>query len=273
VLPDSVLLDRTVSDDGRPTTPGAVTTTWSEVSGFGTVTFGDPNAVDTTATFSSDGTYVLRLTANEGGATAADDVTVLVRPAGSGLAVESTVGAGSDDAEQSASGFVGLTSADLELVTDGNTVQTVATRFPGVAVPAGVTVTRAYIQFRTDEVSVGPAPLNIRAELADNPGTYQSVNGHVTSRPVTSSAVAWSLPDWNVVGERALPQRTSEIAGLVQQLVSRPGWASGNAMAFQFTGTGRRTAVAFEGGAASAPLLHVEYTPERRHPLATPRPR
>ena len=37
--------------------------TWSKVSGFGDVVFGNPNAVDTTASFSAAGTYVLRLTA------------------------------------------------------------------------------------------------------------------------------------------------------------------------------------------------------------------
>jgi len=260
VLPDVASLDGTVTDDGRPNPPGAVTTTWEKVTGFGTVTFGNPNAVDTTATFSVDGTYVLRLTASDSQATVADDITVLVRPEGSGLAVEVPLSAGTDDAEQTASGFVGLTSADLELVTDGNTVQTVGTRFAGVGVPAGATIDRAYIQFRADEVSTDVATLTIRAEASDNPTTYTSTNGNVTSRAVTATNVPWSPPAWNTVGERAAGQRTADISTLVQGLVNRAGWASGQAMAFQFTGSGRRTAFAFEGGAASAPLLHVEYT-------------
>ena len=37
---------------GCPTPPAAVTTTWSQVSGPGTVTFGNANAVDTSASFS-----------------------------------------------------------------------------------------------------------------------------------------------------------------------------------------------------------------------------
>lgn len=59
-----VNLDGTVTDDGRPT--NVITTTWNKVSGPGTVTFGNPNAVDTTASFSAVGTYVLRLTADDG---------------------------------------------------------------------------------------------------------------------------------------------------------------------------------------------------------------
>jgi PKD repeat protein len=46
---------------------------------------------------------------------------------------------------------------------------------------------------------------------------------------------------------------------VIQQIVSRPGWASGNALAIVVTGSGRRTAWAYNGNAALAPLLHIEY--------------
>jgi hypothetical protein len=79
-LPSNASLDGTVSDDGLPNPPGAVTTTWSQVSGPGTVTFGDANAVDTTASFSTDGVYTLRLTADDGALSASDEVIVTVNP-------------------------------------------------------------------------------------------------------------------------------------------------------------------------------------------------
>ena len=79
--PSSVGLDGTVSDDGLPNPPGALTTLWSRVSGPGTVSFADAGAVDTTATFSENGTYVLRLSAGDGELSASDDVTVTVNPA------------------------------------------------------------------------------------------------------------------------------------------------------------------------------------------------
>jgi hypothetical protein len=77
VAVDSVSLDATVTDDGLPNPPGAITsTTWSQLSGPGIVTFGDANAVDTTATFSQSGTYLLRLTAEDGELTTQDEVAV-----------------------------------------------------------------------------------------------------------------------------------------------------------------------------------------------------
>jgi hypothetical protein len=44
------------------------------------VTFGDAVAVDTSASFSTDGVYVLRLAADDGALTTFDDVTITVNP-------------------------------------------------------------------------------------------------------------------------------------------------------------------------------------------------
>ena len=78
VLGSAASLDGTVSDDGLPAAPGAVTRTWSKISGPGTVSFADASATDTTATFSAAGTYVLRLTAFDGLLSAFDEMTVTV---------------------------------------------------------------------------------------------------------------------------------------------------------------------------------------------------
>src|SRR3989304_541402 len=48
-------------------------------SGSGQVTFANAAAVDTTATFSVAGTYVLRLTASDGSLQASDTITVVVQ--------------------------------------------------------------------------------------------------------------------------------------------------------------------------------------------------
>ena len=80
-LPSAANLSGTVTDDGLPNPPAAVTTTWSKVSGPGTVTFGNANAVTTTATFSTSGTYVLRLTASDSALQATDDVQITVNAA------------------------------------------------------------------------------------------------------------------------------------------------------------------------------------------------
>jgi outer membrane protein assembly factor BamB len=82
----TAVLDATVTDDGLPRTdpcdpysaPIGVTTNWSKLDGPGEVAFGDPCAVDTTASFSQWGEYTLRLTAFDSSASYYDDINISV---------------------------------------------------------------------------------------------------------------------------------------------------------------------------------------------------
>lgn len=77
VFPEIANLDGTVTDDGLPDPPMLVTT-WRQLTGAGTVTFGDANAIDTTAEFSEPDTYILELEAFDGELYASDQVTITV---------------------------------------------------------------------------------------------------------------------------------------------------------------------------------------------------
>ena len=68
-----------VTDDGLPQ-GGTLTTAWSMVSGPGTATFVNPAAPVTSVTFSVQGDYLLRLTAQDGAATALDEVLIRINP-------------------------------------------------------------------------------------------------------------------------------------------------------------------------------------------------
>jgi hypothetical protein len=258
-LPASASLDGTVTDDNLPNPPGTTTSTWTQVSGPGTTTFANANAVDTTASFSTAGTYVLRLTASDGALSTSDDVTVTVAAAGgSSTTLDVPIRAGADDAEENnSSGSVSLGSSDLELTTDGSTVQTVGLRFTNVTVPRGATITNAYIQFSVDEVSTGTTSLNVAAQAADTAAAFTTATRNISARPRTT-ATPWTPASWPTVGARGPDQRTPNLATTLNAVVQRPGWTSGNALALIVTGTGRRTADAFED--TPAPTLHLEYT-------------
>jgi hypothetical protein len=80
---DKVLLKSSVTDDGLPT--GILNTVWTQLSGpADQVVFENAYAIQTTVTFLSAGTYVLRLSADDGKLAADDDVTVNVTKAVSG---------------------------------------------------------------------------------------------------------------------------------------------------------------------------------------------
>ena len=80
MLPATATLQGIASDDGLPNPPATVSTTWSLVSGPGSVTFGDVNELNTTAAFSIDGVYTLRLFADDSALNDSDDVTITVDP-------------------------------------------------------------------------------------------------------------------------------------------------------------------------------------------------
>ncbi|UCE53985.1 MAG: hypothetical protein JSV31_00650, partial [Desulfobacterales bacterium] len=61
--------------------------------------------------------------------------------------------------------------------------------------------------------------------------------------------------------------RTPDLKDIVHEIVNRAGWQSGNPMAFIIEGTGRRTAMSYDGQSGSAPLLHVEYNDGMDHEL------
>src|SRR5262245_65104266 len=74
--PGQVTLHATVEDDGLPN--GQLSVTWTKKKGPGDVAFGDPHSPSTTATFTTTGTFVLRITADDGMAQTSDDITVAV---------------------------------------------------------------------------------------------------------------------------------------------------------------------------------------------------
>ncbi len=75
-LPDRTLRLAGTADDVDG--PQPLTTSWAQVSGPGLVTFADPSALSTTATFSRSGVYVLTLTADDGELIRSDAILVSV---------------------------------------------------------------------------------------------------------------------------------------------------------------------------------------------------
>jgi hypothetical protein len=175
--------------------------------------------------------------------------------------VDVSVQASTDDAEQRMStGAVTLGSGDLNLGQDGDRAQTVGIRFAGVTLPPGATITAAWVQFQVDEASTVATSLTVRGEAAANAAAFTTTAGSIASRPATAASVPWTLASWPTAGARGLDQRTPDLAAVLQEIIGRPGWADGNALVLLVTGSGERTAESRDGGAAQAPVLHIEYT-------------
>jgi hypothetical protein len=261
-----------VSDDDLPNPPNTVTTTWSKVSGPGTVIFDDVNAVDTTAIFTETGVYQLQLTASDGQLSASAEVQITID---SGIRYfNGQVGASSDDAEEKDSGGLSLTSTDLDILLDvsGETEReqvAVGLRFTGVDIPGGVQITNAYVQFQADEKDFTGTELTIFGEAADNAETFVEERENITSRNRTAESVLWEPEPWTKAGEAGPNQRTANIAPVIREIVNRPGWSANNSLVIIITGEGKRTAEAYDGSESGAPRLFVEYSIDRMSYLPT----
>ena len=175
------------------------------------------------------------------------------------------IATGTDDAEErQTGGQIDITSSDIELVYDGSTVgnQTAGLRFTQINIPKDATIVNAYIQFWVDEnTHTATTNLTIRGEANDNSATFSTAAFSVTSRPRTTSSVAWNnLPLWPTLNEAGINQRTPNIKSIVDEIRGRSGWQAGNAITLFFNGTGRRNAHAYEGSTTMAPQLVIEYT-------------
>jgi hypothetical protein len=171
---------------------------------------------------------------------------------------DNRISASSDDAEEYSSGVMYLNSSDLELVYSvGN--QTVGMRFNGVNIPSSAIITNAYIQFKVDEAASVDTFLKIEAEAVDNATTFVNQDQNISSRSRTVSHVDWNPMPWLTVGEASIDQQTPNIASVIQEVVDRPGWVSGNSLVLIISGSGERVVEAYEGDQAGAPLLHIEY--------------
>ena len=178
------------------------------------------------------------------------------------------VSSSSDDSEESASGSSYVSSTDLELVYDGSN-QMVGMRFNGLIIPKGVVITAAYIQFLVAESNSEATSLTIWGEAQDNPGTFTWTSRNISSRVKTTASVGWSPVAWTVIGQAGVDQRTPNIAAIIQEIVNRPGWSAGNSIVIMIGGTGHRTARAYDGAPAGAPLLHIEFAVPTSTPLPT----
>ncbi|HRG18567.1 MAG TPA: MopE-related protein, partial [Flavobacterium lutivivi] len=178
--------------------------------------------------------------------------------------VDTRVNGSTNDAEENLfnNGSIDLGSSDLELFTEsGVDPQQIGLRFQNISIPKNATITNAYIEFTVDEVTSGNVTVNISGEATDNSLAFQNVAYNISSRTKTSSTVAWNPTDW--LNENDLHQ-TPDLKDLVQEIVNRTGWSSGNSMSFILYGgnvpTNTRVAESYEGENFSAPLLRIEYS-------------
>lgn len=162
------------------------------------------------------------------------------------------VSTSADDAEEdNASGTTVTNSKILDLGS-----QTVGIRFQQIAIPQGAQVRNAYLEFTGSANATGFADFLIYGHASDNSPPFVAGSGsrNISARAKTINSKVWT-PAARLAGDVYQP----DVTAIVQGLVIRSGWRSGNAMSFMISGSGLRQVDAFDAGTGNGPRLIVDY--------------
>jgi len=146
------------------------------------------------------------------------------------------VAANSDDAEEfNAPAVPGLESTDLDFYSQNDMY--VGMRFQGLTIPPGSTILTAIIRMiaKTSRTGTGHRQ-TIACEDTDDAGTFTTASGNLSTRTPTDATINWTSGNTS----SGSPYDTDDFAAVLQEIIDRPGWASGQAVAFIFRGSGVR---------------------------------
>lgn len=176
--------------------------------------------------------------------------------------VEVSISSGTDDAEELDDGSMSLDSDDIDFFQNG--FKYYGLRFQNVAVPQGATINSAIVRFTAeDDDSGSTGEVQFYAEDTDNASTFTSTSNDISTRTATTATVSWTGPsNWR----RNKKYDSPELKTIVQEIVDRVGWASGNALAIlgqRLTAGNDRDAHTYDGKPGSAAELIITYTEAR----------
>lgn len=141
-------------------------------------------------------------------------------------------------------------------------------RFNNVTIPKSATISSAYLTLTASSSYSGSGCYTrIRAENVDNATTFIDNSGTFDVRWAnsTTAVVDWdTIPSWTAGSIYNSP----EIKTVVQEVINRAGWSSGNSIVifwedFDFRSVNAannlRAAVSYDGTALLSPKLYIDY--------------
>ena len=183
------------------------------------------------------------------------DLITSTAAVGSTLVARQVTSQASNAEERSSDGAI-ITASQIDM----NPSQTNGVRFSAVSIPNGAMILAARIIFTARNSDSSSTALTFFGHLNPNAATFSTSCGScydVSGRAKTSTSVTWNPTTWSTNNEYP----SDDLSGIVQEIVSQAGWASGNAMAFIQTngGAGQRRAYTYQGSSSRAAKLEVTY--------------
>lgn len=132
------------------------------------------------------------------------------------------VAASSDDAIEIA-GTMTLNGATITLNANDRWAGLL---FDNITIDQGDTINTASITFPVSGGANDDPHFDIYAEDTDDASTFTSSSNNISGRTPTTAKTTW-----NATGVGAGAVASPDIAAVIQEIIYRPGWASGNAIA------------------------------------------
>ena len=184
---DTIQLDATVTDDGRPADPCEVTMIWSKLSGPGNVQFSDTTIEDPTATFDAAGTYELQLSGWDGEKDSCDVAVIYIRPDNNPIAHWDFDEGSAPVNDDSANNNEGTLAGDSEPNWVSGWVGSGALEFYGSS------TVNSYVDITTDG-TIDPNLDSLRSEISLSAWVKTEATGQVIiQNGADSGSSAWSL--------------------------------------------------------------------------------
>lgn len=174
--------------------------------------------------------------------------------------------ASNDDVEESGdgSGNMYANSSDLELTLDGSKGnQTIGIRFPNVAIPKGMEIESASLLFTADATKSDVTSLQISTDDLANSEVFKTTPFDISTRTTISPSIPWNPTAWTNEQQYNSP----DLSKIVQAIIDKNDWNSGNAITFVITGTGVRSAHSYDGDPSKSPILQLKFKAKTNTPI------
>lgn len=166
------------------------------------------------------------------------------------------VSASNDDAIENRSNGSVSRAGNIEI---SSTYNPAGVRFTNVTIPKNATIDSATLNVYVSSSSVDEPNLYIYGQAVDNAGEFLNATNDISSRTKTTAKTTWYVASPGTgTGSKTSP----DITAVIQEIVNRAGWASGNALVLIFvdiSGSNFRFR-SWDTDTATAAELTVNYT-------------
>ncbi|NNC94244.1 MAG: hypothetical protein HKN92_01700 [Chitinophagales bacterium] len=133
----------------------------------------------------------------------------------------------------------------------------VAIRWTNINIPQGAIIASSYIELYSKDNDSDIMTTEITAEDIDDAPAIVETDFNISSRTATTNSLSWNISS-NWSSDVFYP--TPDLSNIVQEVVDRPGWSSGNDMLFMFDiAADDRKIRTYDNDPSEAPRLVINY--------------